>query len=418
MKKLSLIIVVLLIMVLVISGCDDNRNVYEVTEEEYEFLKRLSEEEYLRLNNFDLFLTVLNYLEENYYEDIDYDNADVAAAIALVNSLDRYSSLQLASAMVSKQTAGIGLSLDVTMFNEYRISYVHPNTPAAQPSDGGSYIMQRGDQIYAINGERVEGASFSYFSLLSVGGAGTQLILTIKRDDVILDEDFVAIKQELILKEAYYINNVPGLPSEVGYIKLLSFTGSAKDDFVDCITQFKNDGNEYLILDLRGNSGGSSSVMTEIANYLVNDEDGSDSIPLIELENREGDVQVYSTNSNLFIDVPIAVLVNGRTASAAEALTSAMVYHNTAVSIGEKTYGKGTALNQPAPILDKDNTPFFISIVVGKYYVFDEDHPDGKWCIEGIGFTPDIVVADRDFKLELSDDKDVIAALEFWQLIN
>lgn len=427
MKKFTIVIVMVMALTLLFTGCT-TENINQVTQEEYDFLKSLTPEEYLRLNDMDFLLKVMDYCEDNYYADLDYNSADVAAAIAFVSSLDRYSSLQLASALVSQSTAGIGLSLEVTLYNEYRITYVHPNTPAAGLStplgeEEGAYTMQRGDHIYAINGERVEGTSYSYFSGKSVGGAGTELVITIMRDGVILDEDFHCIKEDLTLKQAYYINNIAGLAENIGYIKLLSFTGSASVDFADCIDEFQNDANEYLILDLRGNGGGSSGILSDIGSYLINDANDSDNIPIIELQNKDGSIQPFTTNINFYIDVPIAVLVNKSTASAAEALTSAMMYYGTGEVIGETTYGKGTALNSPASISDNDTVfPFFITIVVGKYYVFTDnldldmldEVADGKWCIDEIGLTPDRVITDRAFTENLGEDHDVVEAVDFF----
>jgi C-terminal processing protease CtpA/Prc len=139
---------------------------------------------------------------------------------------------------------------------------------------------------------------------------------------------------------------------------------------------------------------------------------------------KEGQKQTFTTNNNLFINKPIAVLVNGRTASASEAMTSAMMYYETATVIGEKTYGKGTALNSPALIYDDDNTPYAISVVIGKYYVYTENTEldmtdgvaDGKWCIDEVGLTPNIEVSDREFRENLAEDTDIQAAIEHWGL--
>lgn len=461
--KRFVIIIIILAFVAALAGCEVFEEKFEVTKEEYKFIKSLSEDDiefiknlsekdleffknlskadyefllnlteeeyekiysYSNLHNLDLLLKAIKYLDDNYYEDIDYYKADIASAMAFVASQDRYSSLQHYSALASQSTAGIGLSLEVTMYNEYRITFVHPDTPAAAASEGGSYHIQRGDFIYAINGQRIDNASFAYFSALSVGGAGTTLKLSIRRGNAVLDEDFVCVKQDLVLKEAYYINNIEGVSAKAGYIKLISFTGSAVNDFTECITAFLQDNNEYLILDLRGNSGGSSNIMSSIASYLITDEGKSSQLPIIELKEKSGKTTEFTTNANVFIDKPIVVLTNSRTASAAEAMTSAMMYYGTATVIGEKTYGKGTALNSPSALTDDDRTAYFISIVVGKYYVYTDDAEldildgvtDGKWCIDEIGLTPDIEINDREFRENMSEDPDIAAAIEHWNL--
>jgi carboxyl-terminal processing protease len=422
MKKF-LILLILIVALTGLSGCFKEK--YEVTKEEYEFLKSLTPEEYERLKNFDLLLKAIDFVNDNYYSDIDYADADVAAAIAFVGSLDRYSYMTLASNLASKSTAGIGLSLQVTEYNEYRITHVHPESPADTLSVGGTYRMRRGDYIYSINGTRVENKPLTFFNAVSAGGKDTELTLTIRRGGQILDEDFECVKQELVLKQAYYIDDIDGVDPNIGYIKLMSFTETAEDDFVDCINSFLEDDNEYLILDLRGNGGGSSLIMSAIASYLVNDDADSDKIPLIDFIDSDGNLQVFKTDENLFISRPIVVLVDSTTASASEALVSAMIYYNNAVVVGVTTYGKGTALNSPGInngyIYDKDNNiPYAISIVVGKYYVYTNDPEldkldgvtDNKYCIDEIGITPEYEPDSKEFKDELKDDGYIVKAIE------
>lgn len=435
MKKYQKVLAILMIVfVLSVSlvACNtkseekEETNEYKVTQEEYDLINKYKSE----LNNiqkYDLLLKTMDYVKGNYYKDFDdemYSKADQAMAKAFVSSLDKYSSLRLASEILSKSTAGIGLGLEVTMYNEYRISYVHPNTPAGtQKSTGGKYSLMRGDLIYAVNGQRVEGANYYLFQALSVGGEGTPISLTIKRpvlvDGVIqykfLDENFNLVKQatevngQSVLKEAYYVST---LSKDVGYIKLLSFTGNADKDFVNAIKEFKADNKKQLILDLRGNGGGSSDILSVIASYLIIDKEHSNQIPIIQLENKQGQKTNVLTKENNYINVPICVLVNQGTASASEALTSAMMYYKTGTIIGTKTYGKGTALNLPSPLVDKTAKSVenaYITIVVMKYNIFIDG---GFKNIEGIGLTPDTVIKENPFTLKLKDDNYIKACFQ------
>jgi carboxyl-terminal processing protease len=424
MKKFAISVIVLLFITMLFLGACDKEEEYTVTKEQYEFLQSISAEDYERLSNMDLLLEAMEYCENNYYSDIDYVDADAAAARAYVKSLDRYSYMMLASEAANQSTAGIGLQLDITDYNEYRINYVHPDTPAAAASEGGAYHMQRGDFIYAVNGKRVDGGSYSNFVRISAGGVDTELTLTIRRGMEILDENFICVKQELTLRKAYYINDIAGLPSEVGYIRYISFEAGSDADFMSCISSFIVDDNEYLILDLRGNGGGSSAVLSSVASYLVTDEGDNNEIPLIYFEPKGKESQVFSTEVNFFIDVPIIVLVDKNTASASEALISAMRYYGTGVIIGSTTYGKGTGLNSGGYIMDDNNDVYVISVVVGKYYVYTDDSEldltdgvaDGKWCIEGVGLEPDVEVTNVEFTDDLGSDADIQAAIDYWNL--
>ncbi len=421
MRKFTIIIIVIAMMGSLLVACNNttDETKYTVTKEEYDLLKSLGDEDINmgvvnQMLEFEYLMRVIEYCNNSYYYEVDFDELDEILAQSFVNGLDRYSYLLPMSSVSSQTTTGIGLTLNRNIYNEISIVTIIPDTPAANAiSEVGGYTLERGDRIYAINDTRVEGASSYLFNSLSVGGAGTELKLTIYRDDAELG-DFNCTKTSDVFKQAYYINNLGGsISNSVGYICLKSFNDSV-DDFVAAITQFEADGNEQLILDLRGNGGGSSAELTAIASYLVDDAEHSESLPIVEYKTKDNIISAYSTSANNFINKPIVVLVNSETASASEALIGGMQYYNTCTVVGTTTFGKGTACNSGSILMSPDGA-YVISVVMAEYYLYTDDletYPTGRWCIDGIGITPDVEITDWEFENEFNDDKYIVEAIE------
>jgi C-terminal processing protease CtpA/Prc len=268
-----------------------------VSDETYEFLKNFDEDSINTINKFDLLFNALAYADDKFYQNLDYDKLDKVAALAVMNSLDDYSSMSSTEDLLnSAVSASVGVIISTSIYNEYTIQHVFEESSA--------YIndtLRRGDRIYAVKNYslnlpleyyRVEGLSSEYFRFYTSGGDGTTLEFKIDRP--IKNEDgsitFKRIENVRVTKslttskQAYYIDNLGGsINSNLGYIKLLSFTGSAYEDFKKCMENFEDDGNEALILDLRNNGGGSGEVLDKIASYLIRDKNDllEDNFPII-----------------------------------------------------------------------------------------------------------------------------------------
>ncbi len=367
-------------------------------------------------SDFDLLKQVLEYIDTHYIDGLDVDAADILAAYAVTAGLDSFSYLTDGIAG-GNGSAGIGIILSVTPYNEYRISTIIDNSPASEEKDDG-FALMRGDEIYAVNGKRVEGLTRSYFEGFSAGEAGTVLNLSIKRNGIILPDTYDYTKTELTFPEAVYIDDLGGaISEELGYIRLRSFAGTAAADFDNCMSEFATDGNSGLILDLRGNLGGSSSILEEIASYFVPLDD-SVSRKILELDYKEDGIakrMEVKVKKNNYIDMPIFILADSQTASAAEALIGAVRAFNGANTciIGSPTFGKGVFQNAPFMLFDKqgeENYAFYISIVTGYYYIVDPLVEGGRYNIHHNPITPDISRAPSAVMGELYSDSEIIAA--------
>lgn len=428
-KKRFIILTSLLIIISLLSGLVGYFVAYSannlVSDEDYNKLKLINMLDIDLIGKFDLLIKSLAYAEQNYYLDIDYDRLDKIAALAVMNGLDDFTSMTSYNdhAINSSIIVGLGIRVTSNMYNEHTISHIFPKNTASGNYEVAQPLLKRGDMIYAINGNRVNGANIGLISYYLLGNIGTQYTLTVIRDDVYMD--VVVTKLEYVNRQSYYINNLGGgISDDMGYISLQSFTGSAAADFKQDIEQFLADGNKALILDLRGNPGGSSTILTKIASYLVKDTLSTlgaleKNVPLIEFNDiPTNTVRTFKTDdATKYINKPIYVISDRNTASSSEALIGAMLYYNTGITIGANTYGKGVGQSTSIdPIVDNDGESYSVTMVSGFYYIYTHDtetYPDGKYTIHNIGIEP-MHETNVYFTINLYDDDSIIKAMELY----
>ena len=374
-----------------------------------------SSQEYFK--DMDLLTQVLEFIDNTYITGLDVDQADVMASMYVVNGLDDFSNIYAVDSLKGATSSGLGLSLTVTKYNEYYIDFIYENSPAKVTQFEDGFSLQRGDEIYAINGERVSGLDRYYFNKATEGADGTGLALTIKRDGVILDKSYTYEKATFTTKEVYYQNDLGGdISNDLGYIRLMSFTGETTvEDFDHAITTWRGDNNKGLILDLRSNGGGNSNILAKIASYFVNLEE-KNSQPILNFEYKDGGVERVATVSvnekGKYINAPVYVLCNSSTASAAEALIGTIRAFNkeNGVIIGQDTYGKGVCQNAPFTLVDKYNgerVEYEIAVVTGYYYIIDENVEGGKYNIHKNPIKPDVAIEKEDHYTLLCYDAEI-----------
>ena len=382
------------------------------------YVDRETYKEVKGFENFDLLTRTLDVAQSNYYKDLDYDAIDKVLSEALVKSLDSYSTMtkEIGGGGATATDSGIGIQMHITEYNEYYVEHVYTGSAA----DG---ILRRGDKLLGVTNDsnglinyRVDGLDYAYLPACFAGPAGTVLLLYIQRGE---SAQYVRIeKGPYVVNRAWYINDLGGdIPDSYGYIHLGSFTDRADEEFAQCIADFLNDGNDVLILDLRNNGGGNTTILGKIGSYLISDGKGNKQVPIIKFGN-DAHTTFSTEDSTKYINKPIYVLTNGNTASASEALLSAMMYYGTATAVlGTTTYGKGVGQSSYVAT-DDDGERFNISLTTGRYYTFVEPselYPDGLKCIDGEGLIPDVVYSDtvtNRFYVDLALDTLILKVVE------
>jgi carboxyl-terminal processing protease len=208
----------------------------------------------------------------------------------------------------------------------------------------------------------------SDISKLLKGPANTNVFVQVKRG-----EDTISVN---LARKKIVISNVPfygKLDDQTGYIKLSDFTTNAASDVRNALVDLKSQGITRLVLDVRDNPGGILKEAVDIVNLFI--PKGKEVVRTIgKLENVNS---VYKTTKPpVDKDIPMVVLINERSASAAEIVAGALQDYDRAVLIGRKTFGKG--LVQTTVPLSYNSQ---VKITTAKYYI-----PSGR-CIQAIDYS-------------------------------
>ena len=321
--------------------------------------------------------SINTYIDNNYlYDDVDYDKANTAAVKAYVESLEEpythyYSKdeFERYTSSVEESYVGIGIiiSADVEADKLVVISPIK-GSPAYEMG------IKPGDYIIAVDQEKFNSSQMNdCVSKIKGGKEGTSVTITVERGGE--TKDYNIERREIIENSVRY----EMLDDNIGYVAISSFntnTGTSKEntytEFKDAIESLTSDGMEKLIIDVRDNPGGVLNVVCQIADYLL------PKGVITYTETRKGEKKEYKSDEKC-IDVPIAMLINGSSASASEILAGALKDYDRAVIVGQTSYGKGIVQNV-FPFSDGSG----MSMTVSKYFT-----PNGT-SIHGVGVEPDV----------------------------
>ena len=194
--------------------------------------------------------------------------------------------------------------------------------------------IQAGDFVLAVDGASVDGSTMNDQISAIRGESGTDVTLTIQRDDA--DSfDVTITRAEIKIQEV----ETRLIDDHVGYIALHGFSSPAADQFKAGLQELLDQGADQIVFDLRDNPGGYIDAAQKIASQFIGDG------LIFTQESANGDVKEYpSTGDGIATnaDLPVAVLINGGSASASEIVAAALKEHNRAEIIGEPSFGKNT----------------------------------------------------------------------------
>lgn len=322
---------------------------------------------------------VVGIIKDRSLYELDDDTIADAASEAIVNSVGdkhtRYYNKDEFGAYkdaISNSYMGIGVTVSPNVIdNTLTITACKEGAPAAEAGIVAGDIILYADELKCASDKMNE-----FTSLIKSKNEGDTVRLVLSRNGEKI-EVVVPIKQ-------IQLKSVSGemLSGDVGYIKLTSFRGSINndartpyDDFVDKMSELRNEGMTKLIIDLRDNPGGEFGVVANIADEFLTDE------LVVYTEDRFGEkVELFAEGSA--VNYPVVVIINGNSASASEILTAALRDNGKATVVGEKSYGKGT-VQTPVSLPDGSG----VSVTISRYFT-----PSGV-CIDGMGIEPDIECA-------------------------
>ncbi|AFY38112.1 C-terminal processing peptidase-2 [[Leptolyngbya] sp. PCC 7376] len=249
------------------------------------------------------------------------------------------------------------------------------------------------DKIVAVDGTPTEGMELNDVVNMIRGKRGSEVILTIRRDDEIIDFPIVREVIQIHPVKASIDENAIG---DIGYIRLTQFSGQATSEMRDAIKDFEDKNVDGYILDLRSNPGGLLYASIDIAQMWLN-EGG-----IVSTVNRVGEVDRQEAKDKAITEKPLVVLVDGGSASASEILSGALQDNERAVLVGTQTFGKG--LVQSVRRLGDDSG---VAVTIAKYLT-----PSGR-DINKEGIAPDFIVElEEEVREELQDDRTKIGTME------
>ena len=278
----------------------------------------------------------------------------------------------------------VGIGVNVIYNTDYEtleIISVVPESPALEAG------LLPGDLIYTVGEDRELASELGYYPTINKlrGEVGTEAVFSVLRGKNYTEEiEFRIIRQKIT--EITVMSHVYDLDDSIGIIKITGFDAKTPVQFISAVEELQNSGCDKLVIDLRYNPGGELQSICSILDYIV--PDGGPIIHIIDGNGKEVDAEYANDGHEL--NIPMVVLVNGSTASAAELFTATVRDYNKATIVGTTTYGKG-CMQTTIPIYSNMFTGKLYdgSAVTITYRMYDPPFSDNY---HGVGIVPDVVV--------------------------
>lgn len=322
--------------------------------------------------NVQKFEEVRKLLRENYYQDVDENTLLEGAVAGMAGALgDPYTVYftkeQMKSFMERSDGSYVGIGVTVVMDDNGLLTVIEPFEGSPAKSAG---ILQ-GDKIIRVDDEDVSTIRDEDMIINKIKGvADTKVKITVYRPSVGNSFDFEMVRKRI------KITNISSevLDDKIGYIKIVMFDSEIGSYFEESLNRLLEQGIRGLIVDVRDNPGGAYDEVVKIADRLLPE----GMIVYTEDRNGKGDVENSDENG---LELPMAVLINGNSASASEILAGSIKDNNKGALIGTRTFGKGL-VQAVLPLKDGSG----LKVTVSTYYT-----PSGV-SIQGTGIEPNEIV--------------------------
>lgn len=325
-------------------------------------------------------------LEKYYVGDLDQTAMEEGIYKGLVSSVgDPYTTYYTKEEFDSlmEKTSGVYAGIGVQMMidqtdNSILVTDVFEGSPAAKAG------MLPKDKIVGAEGQPLTGDDFNEAPKIIKGKPGTKVTVTVFRPSTNETLDLEMKRENVIYPSVSH----KMLEGNINYIKISSFEELTYEQFKEALEAGNKANAQGLIIDVRDNPGGLLDVTVEIVDELI------PKGVIVSTKDKEGKVKEMSSDDE-YLDIPIVVLVNERSASASEVLSGALKDHNRAVLVGNRTFGKGI-VQTIMPLTDGSA----IKVTTSQYFT-----PSGV-CIQGEGIEPD-------YKVDLAPELMIKAKLEY-----
>jgi carboxyl-terminal processing protease len=323
-------------------------------------------------------LEATELIEDNYYRPVGSNELTNASLQGMVRELrlrhhDRFSDYFSPEALgrfneeIAGRFSGIGLTVSQVK-QGLRVESVFPHSPAARAG------LAPGDLIVSVDGKSIAGVSSEVSTEEIKGPEGTEVTIGVKPAAGGKVRELKVERAQIALPVvSSKVTKVNG--RTLGYVRLISFSEGAHALVREAVEKVEKEGAEGIVLDLRGNGGGllEEAVLTASV-FLPKDE------VVVTTDSRTQGHAVYETVGDNLPKVPMAVLIDRNTASAAEILTAALADDAGAKVVGTRSYGKGVFQQEVG--LSNGGA---LKLTIGEYFT-----PDGVNLAQSHGIHPDV----------------------------
>ena len=307
------------------------------------------------------------YFQDNFHKDEAFEHAMAGYVYQLKDPFSSYiygKELDSFAEEVEGEYVGIGVEIMVDENNYITVINAFDGSPAQKAG------IQTGDKIISVFGEAVNGDQLDEVvdKIRGLPGETVELEILSAKDEV---KPLILTRSDISVETV----RVRMIDDTIGYVRISSFDATTDREFSEKMKLFDDKDLKGLIVDLRSNSGGTLESVTAVADYLMGE--GT----IVTVKYTGGREAVEKSDAAHAVTVPICVLINEGTASAAELLAGGLRDNNGAVLIGMNTYGKGV-VNQPF-MIDSNSA---VILTIGEYFLPCGDN------IHQVGLKPDIEV--------------------------
>ncbi len=333
-------------------------------------LQRSEDRHFVIAKNLDIFNSIVKELEMFYVDTLDAEKTIREGIDAMLYSLDPYTAYypednrSELEQMLKNSYGGIGSIITWNPdLKRSVISEPYEGMPAATVG------LKAGDILLEIDGKDLLGKNNQQVSDMLRGQVGTSFKLKVQRPGSKKPLEFDIVRRSIELPIIPYYTV---LPDGIGYINLSTFSGNPSKEFKQAFLDLKKQGIRSLVIDLRNNGGGLRDEAIERANFFV---PRGKTLVTTKGKVKQASNSYKTRREPLDLDIPLAVLVNGNTASSSEILAGSLQDLDRAVIIGSRTLGKG--LVQTTRDLPYGAT---MKLTTSKYYI-----PSGR-CVQAIDY--------------------------------
>ncbi len=328
----------------------------------------------------ELFSSAISIVRSDYVEDVGSKELIYGALKGMIQSLDKYSEFMDAETYneMKVETEGEfgGIGIEIAIKDEL-LTVIAPieETPAYKVG------LKAGDRIVKIDGEITRGITLLEAVKKLRGKPGTQVSVTILREDVGKLLDFAITRDTIKVKS---IREAKILEDNIGYIRLAIFQEHSGKDLEEALAKLEGQGLDSLILDLRNNPGGLLNVAVDVAGKFL---PAGKLVVYTKGRAKQQELELKARDREPKVEYPLVVLVDKGSASGSEIVAGAIQDHKRGIVLGTKTFGKGS-VQTVIPLADGSA----VRLTTSRYYT-----PNGR-VIHGEGITPDIIVEREELK--------------------